>query len=893
MFTFWRDRMSAGPVTRRNLTWKRRRAARLTIAAAALALMMAVPGQPAPETGPAAPGNRAAATKIGPLLRRAIAGDDMTGVRAKAHARVPLLPTSPSPADISSQYLSCYVRLDSTEGDMSAYPGVSTRARSGDVALVAARPAALEWLAASPQVTAIELAGPLEFKNDVATVETGARSGRETYATSGSGVIIGFIGSGVDIAHPDLRNVDGSTRVLYLLDLSQPGDLDGDGLLDGDDYFGGTLYDRAQIDSALAGLSTVTGADLRGHETHVMGAAAGNGLGTANGYPAGTFAGVAPEADLIVVKSSLADLGYVGPGEASAGLAFVDSIAETVAEPYVVNMSFGTHLSAHDGTSLEERFIDNTIGSGVGGKAVIVAAGNEGTNYGTGPSLHCSKTLAQGEIAICEVTIPAYTPQPGELDDGMILDLWYSGGDAMEVSVWSPGGKGLTVSSRHSGTTDIPDGSIAIDNAPFADPRNSDNECFIQIDDGGGIPPAPGIWLVKIEATRVIEDGRFDLWLAHTAGLGGGLGFSQNSPVSNERLVSSPGNSVEAITVGSYVNKESWRDVDNNTVFFESLGVPPAGAIAPGSGPGPTRDGRTKPELTAPGRAVVSTLSKDAFPGASAVSMFNGCSTNAPRCLVAGDGVHAVARGTSFAAAHVAGAVALLFGIRPDLDAASLKSALAYSARPQVQSGGPWGYGKLDIPAAIEIVSASALLDLFTASETGEGVLVAWRLSPGDVVASIALYRAGSLRGPYELIHSSIEPEGSFLDMERQAGSLPFYRLGLVTAGGRELTTAPIATTPVPRQTNLRLQPPFPNPSRATTTIRFTSPATGTAVVTAFDATGRLVRKSLVTVPNAGSPVDVLWPWTGEDGDQIASGVYCLTVEMDGRRAAAKAIVLR
>ena len=838
------------------------------------------------------------AAKLDPLLRILVSLGQSDSPDASRLAQPHLLSlSSPGdrvqrpPMDISRRWLVCHVGL-AAQGMALPLPGVRPGAASGDVQLVAIKPEMLEELASTPGVTSIELAVPMELKNDASTVETGARAARGEYAATGAGVLVGFIGSGVDVTHPDLLDGDGGSRVLYLLDLSHPGDVNGDGLLDGPDFFGGTLYEKAQIDSAIAGLRSITGSDARGHETHVIGVAAGNGGGTGNGFPAGTFAGVAPEAALVVVKSSLADLGFVGPGEASAGLAFVDSIAAHLGLPFVVNMSFGTHLSAHDGTSLEERFIDNTIGHGVPGKAVVVSAGNEGANDGAGPFLHCSEALEVGGKASCRVLVADYSPSPGEMNDGMILDVWYQGADAMTITVLSPDGETLTARGGESRTRIGSDGSIYIENALFADPRNLDNECFIQIYDGHGTAPAAGAWTIEVTADRVTGDGRFDVWLAFSSGLGGTLGFTADSPVTNERLVATPGNSFDAITVGSYVNKESWLDVDNNLVFFGSLGRPPAGAIEPGSSPGPTRDGRLKPELTAPGRAVASTLSRDAYPGANDISIFDGCGPNAPRCLVAGDGRHALARGTSFAAPHVAGAIALLLELRPDLDAEELRNTLAFAARPQAQTGGPWGYGKLDVLAAARSASASGLLDFFTAVAGDHGVLVSWRGAQGQALEGFVLYRAETVQGPYEIIYTSAGIEGSFLDTTVEIGAALFYRLGVLLPGGAEVATAPISPQWPSGGPLLRLLPPSPNPSRKTTTLRFSSTVAGTALVRAFDAAGRLIGERAVQVKEAGALVECAWRWDEADRGPVPSGVYYLTVEIGGAGAAVKAVVL-
>lgn len=74
--------------------------------------------------------------------------------------------------------------------------------------------------------------------------------------------------------------------------------------------------------------------------------------------------------------------------------------------------------------------------------------------------------------------------------------------------------------------------------------------------------------------------------------------------------------------------------------------------------------------------------------------------------------------------------------------------------------------------------------------------------------------------------------------------------------------------------------------------MRFSSSAPGMAVIRAFDAAGRLVRERTAVVPEADAVVEYLWLWDTPDGDRVAAGVYYITVEMAGARAAAKTVVL-
>src|SRR5690606_36379248 len=132
--------------------------------------------------------------------------------------------------------------------------------------------------------------------------------------------------------------------------------------------------------AALAGadpFNAIRHRDSGGHGTHVAGIAAGDGSAAGQGQPAFTFVGVAPEADLIIVK--VGGGGTEGLGTSANALDAVNYCyqrAQALDRPIAVNMSLGDNLGPHDGTSLLERGLDNLLGGP--GRAFVKSAGNVG-----------------------------------------------------------------------------------------------------------------------------------------------------------------------------------------------------------------------------------------------------------------------------------------------------------------------------------------------------------------------------------------------------------------------------------------------------------------------------------------------------------------------------------
>jgi hypothetical protein len=134
------------------------------------------------------------------------------------------------------------------------------------------------------------------------------------------------------------------------------------------------------------------------------------------------------------------------------------------------------------------------------------------------------------------------------------------------------------------------------------------------------------------------------------------------------------------------VTKTSWKDVNGDIIGRNP--PPTLDAISDFSSLGPTLDGRIKPDLAAPGEAIISALSKD-YPADPQVIAFGGH--------------YQEQQGTSQASPHITGVIALMLQRNPFLTAEDARKILQQSAVP---AGGAvpnntYGAGRLDALAAL------------------------------------------------------------------------------------------------------------------------------------------------------------------------------------------------
>lgn len=655
----------------------------------------------------------------------------------------------------------------------------------------------------------VEIDAPLHTLLDRAAEAVVHPRTRGAAGPSGRGVVVGVVDTGFDLAHADLRDAAGHTRARWVLDLTASprgvfADLEARfGVRDAQgNLVRGAVLDARAIDEALTSERSPVG-DEEGHGTHVASLAAGS-------PPGGAFVGMAPGADLVLVRVAGGAYPDITAEAITQAAAFVFDRAAASGSPAVLNLSIGSDFGPHDGTLAWEQALAAHVGATKPGRAIVVAAGNGGRiANGVHQTVALSSretvvplalgTVKEGVVRVWATAAPGSTMRIGvRVDDARLAIAPLAYGHARTEN-----GASLATAVLHgaNGSAEIPRGS---------------SSAIVLVTGRFGTAPR-----VVVEG-----EGRADLWFDAAAFRAqGGAGFRDGVRAGT---ITEPAVHPALLAVGCTVSRSRWSSVSGNGPFGfsepqldEAGGTTLAplrmravedGSVCDFSALGPTMRGDAKPDILAPGLAIAGAMSAMARPGTLG-SMFT-ATCAAPggvldsRCLQA-DATHGFAFGTSMAAPLVAGAIALLFEDHAQMTSEDVRRALQASAhRPRRGSASEASAfpGELDVSAALAFAAAGATpcavsadrswlapSQPFVAATGTEGVRVrvqarcadgsSARLAAGDVV--VRGYLGGA--GP-----------GARIDAERMEDGLYRFpalagRAGAVLTVRAEVTGEPIA----------------------------------------------------------------------------------------------------
>ena len=460
----------------------------------------------------------------------------------------------------------------------------------------------------------------------------------------GQGVLIGILDSGIDYTNPIFINADNTTKIVSIWDQTIFSDNYPVGML----Y--GTEYSREQINEALQSdkpLEIVPSTDEVGHGTMLAGIAAGNEV------PDSGFYGVAPDAELVVIKLKQAkpylrkffrvplEVPCYQENDILFAFEYMKNIAINLNKPMAMCIALGTSQGAHDGMgTLSNNISFQAQDAGFG---IVIAAGNEGNAR----RHYFGRIDATTGIDTVELFV-------GDNEPGFSMELWGDSPGLFSIDIQTPTGEYVPrMVPRLDENRDISfifEQTIIYVDYQIVESQSGDQLILVRFQN-----PSPGIWRFNVYGGGDLNVG-FHIWLPMEGFISENTYFIRSDP---NTTILSLGNAQVPITVTAY-------NIEDDSLYLNASR-------------GYSRTGVIKPEIAAPGVNITSPTLDQGFMEVT---------------------------GASASAAHTTGIAAMLLewavvrGNQSTLNTLDMKMFMIRGARRDIDIEYPnrdWGYGILDI----------------------------------------------------------------------------------------------------------------------------------------------------------------------------------------------------
>lgn len=530
----------------------------------------------------------------------------------------------------------------------------------------------------------------------------------------GTGVIVGIIDIGFEYGHPTFYDTTGTRyRVKCVWDQNMQCNTHPAGY-----SYGKEFLTQSSILNAVCSHTNET------HGSHVAGIAAGCGGPMAE---ARQYRGVAPNADLVLVATNMMSTGIYD------GINYIKNYASSLGKPCVINMSLGSQVGPHDGTTLFDQMCDNYVGN-TPGVLLCASAGNEGSS-----TLHLSKTFVD---ATADTSVASILSFSGSSGGSSYVDCWGMPGDTFfvqlgivdvstgvfeDVSYLYPSAYSTTYNAT---MTDSEGHSCSLTlYVTNADPSNGRPDILVRVENG--FLPNPSH---RVVVRLVGHNTTVHCW-ANSADLVSG-GLSGLVTGDNAYTTGEIGIGRTMITVGSCMSRRNWTALNGTTYGFSEQ----EGDLSYFSSHGPTLDGRMKPDIVGPGQMLYSAVNKydvdycdPTGPWVVGQVTFNGNTE-----------YYAAMQGTSMSCPAVTGCMALWLQANPQMTSAQAHQLLHNSGLQDVYTGvipstgsTAWGWGKINLYAGLPVtddtvINTNCQVDVFPYSDDFELKNGCWTASDNE-----------------------------------------------------------------------------------------------------------------------------------------------------------------
>ena len=522
----------------------------------------------------------------------------------------------------------------------------------------------------------LEIASKIRNQLDKAVIDTHADSVHKGIGLpqgySGKDIYIGITDWGFDYTSPMFYDTElKETRIIAAWDqfkTSGPSPL-------GFDY--GTEYSSPE-DLLNAGSDTSNIYSYATHGTHVAGIAGGSGAGT-------KYKGIAFDSKFLFVTFLVDENAVMDAWE------WMYEKAKADGKRLVINMSWGLyHFGTLDGNSLLSQAISAYTDLGV----VFVNSGGNNGNV----NFHLKKAF-NADVLKSKIDFYSYASNPNMW--GQSIHSWGEEGKSFSNGLIVTNSSNTILAESPFYSTNLTKSYVdtflvaGIDtvwyniSADSAHPLNNKPQMRLRVKNLN--------LNLRVLLKSTADSGTVNYWnvteLTNDAG-NWGMPFSASgigsTPGDNLNGISEPSCSEDVISVAAY-----------NTQYTSPGGNVFGGSIANFSSLGPRYDDVMKPDISAPGVNIISSMSSytDAIFSSVASVDFNGKTYH-----------FAKLSGTSMASPMVTGVAALILDANPYLSARQVKEIIMETARKDSHTGtipaegsNKWGAGKIDAYAAVKL----------------------------------------------------------------------------------------------------------------------------------------------------------------------------------------------
>lgn len=641
-----------------------------------------------------APGHKLPDGRQLPKLRRLIASPDTVG---------------------NVVYISCFIHLKDVN-DLSEVRSLDVEIEEtfDELGFVTARVPVdqLEPLAEIDNVTKIRVAQCMRPTTDVArqktnvddllTLSNDATAAGVTELYDGTGVVLGVIDTGIDFQHIAFKDKDGNSRIkrAYIYNGTSA-----------------TEYTESNISSAT------TDDNSEDHGTHTATTAGGSSVivsgstvTVTDNHTNATYGGMAPGADLY-----LAGIKELSDTYLSNALKKMVTYADDQGKPLVVSNSWGSSWGSRTGTGDWADLVATYFGDSHPNHIILFAASNDAghTNGSEGGGYFVKKSSVSSSNPLG--TIIRTDGEGGNYYIGLIACAWNASNSTelnCKLHVLNSSGtilKSWTVTtngtSSFSGLSDYYSGSMTV----YIEQENGKYRLALYSEDGIE-STSSGSYTLAIEVYPSSGSANINMWSGDWSFFTDNYTTSSHTWLdgTDDMCVSDEATIPNAISVGAYVSKKSWKASNGSTYTSNVYTVGDIAYFSSYATAAQSPTGVAYPWISAPGARLAAGVNHYHTTSVDDYSYY-GSDYGTDLVVNNSNYPYAMMEGTSMATPVAAGIVALWLqaanSVNTTLTVNQVKEIMEQTAITDSYTNGAnashFGKGKIDALAGIQYILAS------------------------------------------------------------------------------------------------------------------------------------------------------------------------------------------